>query len=77
FDGKPLASVARGDLDLGALNDAEKKAQEETGEAMKPVVDTMKETLGEKVKDVRVTFRLADSPSCLVADDNDLSGYLQ
>jgi molecular chaperone HtpG len=77
FDGKPLASVARGDLDLGAIDDEEKKAQEETGEAMKPVVEKIKETLGDKVKDVRVTFRLTDSPSCLVADDNDMSGYLQ
>ncbi|MBU9268150.1 molecular chaperone HtpG [Burkholderia gladioli] len=77
FDGKPLASVARGDLDLGALDDEEKKAQEETGEAMKPVVEKIKETLGDKVKEVRVTFRLTDSPSCLVADDNDMSGYLQ
>ncbi len=77
FDGKPLASVARGDLDLGALDDEEKKAQQETGEAMKPVVEKIKETLGDKVKDVRVTFRLTDSPSCLVADEHDMSGYLQ
>ncbi|MEX3606230.1 MAG: molecular chaperone HtpG [Burkholderia sp.] len=77
FDSKPLVSVARGDLDLGALDDEEKKAHEETGEAMKPVVEKIKETLGNKVKEVRVTFRLTDSPSCLVADDNDMSGYLQ
>ncbi|KWF40173.1 molecular chaperone HtpG [Burkholderia diffusa] len=77
FDGKPLASVARGDLDLGELNDEEKKAQEQAGEAIKPVVEKMKEALGDKVKEVRVTFRLTDSPSCLVADDNDMSGYLQ
>jgi molecular chaperone HtpG len=77
FDGKPLASVARGDLDLGALDDAEKKAQEETGEAFKPLVEKMKEALGDKAKDVRVTFRLTDSPSCLVADEHDMSGYLQ
>ncbi|KAF1011655.1 MAG: molecular chaperone HtpG [Burkholderia sp.] len=77
FDGKPMTSVARGDLDLGALDDEEKKAQEETGEAMKPVVEKIKETLGDKVKEVRVTFRLTNSPSCLVADDNDMSGYLQ
>lgn len=77
FDGKPLVSVARGDLDLGALDDAEKKAQEETGAAFQPLVDKLKEALGGKVKDVRVTFRLTDSPSCLVADDHDMSGYLQ
>ena len=77
FDGKPLSSVARGDLDLGALDDEEKKAQEEAGEAFKPLVDSMKEALKERVKDVRLTFRLTDSPSCLVADDGDMSGYLQ
>ncbi|HLX02147.1 MAG TPA: molecular chaperone HtpG, partial [Trinickia sp.] len=77
FDGKPLASVARGDLDLGALNDEEKKAQEEVGETMKPLIEKMKETLKDKAKDVRLTFRLTDSPSCLVADDGEMSGYLQ
>ena len=77
FDGKPLASVARGDLDLGALNDEEKKAQESVGETLKPLVEKMKEVLKDKAKDVRLTFRLTDSPSCLVADDGEMSGYLQ
>jgi len=77
FDGKPLSSVARGDLDLGALDDAEKKAQEQADEAYKPLVESMKEALKDSVKDVRLTFRLTDSPSCLVADDGDMSGYLQ
>ena len=77
FDGKPLASVARGDLDLGALNDEEKEAQEKVGEELKPLVERMKEALKDKAKDVRLTFRLTDSPSCLVADDGDMSGYLQ
>ena len=77
FDGKPLASVARGDLDLGALNDEEKEQQEKVGEAFKPLVEQMKEALKDKAKDVRLTFRLTDSPSCLVADDGDMSGYLQ
>ncbi|MFM0070437.1 molecular chaperone HtpG [Paraburkholderia sediminicola] len=77
FDGKPLQSVARGDLDLGALNDEEKQAQEKVGEEFKPLVDKMKEALKDKAKDVRLTFRLTDSPSCLVADDGEMSGYLQ
>ncbi|WP_321866290.1 molecular chaperone HtpG [Paraburkholderia tropica] len=77
FDGKPLASVARGDLDLGALNDEEKQQQEKVSEELKPLVEQMKEALKDKAKDVRLTFRLTDSPSCLVADDNDMSGYLQ
>ncbi|MBN4665568.1 molecular chaperone HtpG [Pandoraea nosoerga] len=78
FDGKPLVSVARGDLDLGALEDAEEKAaQEKTSEALKPLIEKMKAVLADKVKDVRVTFRLTDSPSCLVSDENDMSGTLQ
>jgi molecular chaperone HtpG len=77
FDGKPLASVARGDLDLGALDDQEKKAQEEVGAALKPLVEAMKAALHTRVKDVRLTFRLTDSPSCLVADEGEMSGYLQ
>jgi molecular chaperone HtpG len=77
FDGKPLASVARGDLDLGELNDEEKQAQEKVSEELKPLVERMKEALKDKAKDVRLTFRLTDSPSCLVADEGDMSGYLQ
>ncbi|PXW22743.1 molecular chaperone HtpG [Paraburkholderia caballeronis] len=77
FDGKPLASVARGDLDLGALDDAEKEQQEKVNEELKPLVERMKGALKDKAKDVRLTFRLTDSPSCLVADDGDMSGYLQ
>lgn len=77
FDGKPLQSVARGDLDLGALNDEEKQAQDKVGEELKPLVDSMKTALEGKVKDVRLTFRLTDSPTCLVADEGEMSGYLQ
>ncbi|GAB3625575.1 heat shock protein 90 [Pandoraea terrae] len=78
FDGKPLVSVARGDLDLGALEDAqEKEAQQKTGDALKPLLDKMGEVLADKAKEVRVTFRLTDSPSCLVSDEQDMSGTLQ
>ncbi len=77
FDGKPLASVARGDLDLDAFDDEEKKAHEEMSETMKPLVEKMKALLKDKAKDVRLTFRLTDSPSCLVADEGEMSGYLQ
>ncbi|CAM2192166.1 chaperone protein HtpG [Paraburkholderia kururiensis] len=77
FDGKPLQSVARGDLDLGALDDEEKKQQEKVSDELKPLVEKMKEALKDKAKDVRLTFRLTDSPSCLVADEGEMSGYLQ
>ena len=77
FDGKELTSVAKGGLDLGTLEDeAEKKEHAETETSYKELVEHMKSALGDKAKDVRVTFRLTDSPACLVADDNELSGNL-
>ncbi|MDP2111084.1 MAG: molecular chaperone HtpG [Thiobacillus sp.] len=78
FDGKPLKSVAKGGLDLGALEDeAEKTAQKEAEDAMKPLVERIKTTLGERVKDVRVTHRLTDSPACLVTGEGDMSANLE
>jgi molecular chaperone HtpG len=61
----------------GRLEDeAEKKEHEETESSYKELVERMKGALGDKAKDVRVTFRLTDSPACLVADENELSGNL-
>ena len=77
FEGKPLQSVAKGSVDLGALQDeAEKKQAEETATAFKPVLDRLKEALKDRAKDVRVTTRLVDSPACLVVDEGDISGHL-
>jgi molecular chaperone HtpG len=73
FDGKPLQSVAKGGLDLGSLEDeAEKKEAEQAAGEFKELLDKMKASLGERVKDVRVTLRLTDSPACLVADEHDM-----
>ena len=77
FEGKTLVSVAKGDLDLGKLEDeAEKKQHEETEAGYKELVEKMKTALADKAKEVRVTFRLTDSPACLVADENEMSGNL-
>ncbi|HEY6897625.1 MAG TPA: molecular chaperone HtpG [Rhodocyclaceae bacterium] len=77
FDGKSLVSVAKGGLDLGALADeAEKQEQEKEADEFKDLVGKIKGSLGERVKDVRITHRLTDSPACLVADEHDLSGNL-
>ena len=77
FEGKELTSVAKGGLDLGQLEDeAEKKQHEETETEFKDLVEKMKTTLADKAKEVRVTFRLTDSPACLVADEHDMSGNL-
>jgi len=73
FDGKAMVSVAKGGLDLGALEDeAEKQEVEKAADEYKELVDKMKASLGERVKDVKVTLRLTDSPACLVADEHDL-----
>jgi molecular chaperone HtpG len=77
FEGKALASVARGGLDLGALADEEeKKAAEAEATELKDVIERMKASLGDRVKDVRVTHRLTDSPACLVADEHDMGANL-
>ncbi|WP_258807096.1 molecular chaperone HtpG [Pseudidiomarina sp. CB1] len=71
---KQFQSVTRGDLDLGDLDDAEdKKQQEELEASFKEQVERFEKALGDKVKSVRVTHRLTQSPACIVTDDNDMS----
>ena len=78
FDGKPLRSVAKGALDLGELADAEEKAQQEReATALRPLVERIAKALGPRVKEVRVTHRLTDSPACLVVGEGELSGNLE
>ncbi len=78
FDGKSLQSVTKGGLDLGGLEDeAEKEAQAKAAEEKKALVERLKGALGERVKEVRITHRLTDSPACLVADDMDMAANLQ
>lgn len=77
FDGKELVSVAKGGLDLGGLEDeTEKQEQAKEADEFKDLVEKIKTSLQERVKEVRVTHRLTDSPACLVADEHDLSGNL-
>ncbi|MDD5056401.1 MAG: molecular chaperone HtpG [Sideroxydans sp.] len=77
FDGKQLVSVAKGGLDLGALEDAaEKQEQEKQADELKGLTDKIKTSLADRVKEVRITHRLTDSPACLVADEHDMSGNL-
>ncbi len=78
FDGKKLQSVAKGDLDLGKLQDEdEKKEQEKEAGEFKDLTDKIARTLGEKVKEVRVTHRLTSSPACLVSDQWGMSMNLE
>ena len=74
FDGKKLQSVAKGELDLDKLDsEEEKKEKEETTKDFEAILKQMKEVLGDKVSEVRITNRLTDSPACLVTGDNDMS----
>ncbi|OGA16809.1 MAG: molecular chaperone HtpG [Betaproteobacteria bacterium RIFCSPLOWO2_02_FULL_66_14] len=77
FDARKLASVARGGLDLGELADeAESKDVEAKRKAFGTLVGRLKDALGERVREVRVTQRLTDSPACVVVDENDMSANL-
>ena len=78
FEGKPLQSVTKGELDLGDLADAEEKKQvEQIANEMKPLVERMKAALVDKVQDIRITGRLTQSPACLVADSHGMDSSLE
>lgn len=74
YQEKKFQSVTRGDLDLGTMeDDAEKQEHEQLEKDFEATVERFSKTLGEKVKKVRVTHRLTDSPACIVTDENDMS----
>jgi len=78
FEGKTLQSVAKGDLDLGKLEDeAEKKEEEKRAGEFKELAEKIAKALGDKVKEVRVSHRLTTSPSCLVSDSFGMSMNLE
>ncbi len=78
FEGHELASVARGGLDLDALEDeAEKSAAQQAADEYRPLLEGLKAALGDAVKEVRVTNRLTDSAACLVSGDGEISGHLE
>ena len=77
FDGKQLHSVTRGDLELGELEDAaEKEAQEKLETESEGLVKRVKEVLGDKVAEVKVTSRLTDTPACVVAGVGEMSSQM-
>ena len=75
YEGKKLVSVARGEPGLDKVAGADEKKPEDAGEHP-ALVEKLKKALGERVKAVRVSKRLVDSPSCLVADEHDMGGNL-
>ena len=75
--GKQLQSVTRGGLDLGDMDDEEtKQAQEKLEQEFDSVVSRIKKSLEGKVKDVKLSQRLTDSPACIVADEHDMSSQM-
>ena len=78
FAGKSLQSVAKGALDLGKLEDKDsaeeiKKAEEQ----YKGLLERMKKVLGDRVKEVRISHRLTQSPACLVVEEHDMGASLR
>ena len=78
YKNKKFQSIAKGDLDLGKLEDeSEKGKKKKIEEKAKTLIEKIKTSLGDKVKDVKVTHRLTDSPACLVVGEHDISGNLE
>lgn len=78
YEGKSFVSVAKGDLDLGGIEDtSDKEAQENLEKASEGLVKQIKESLAEKVEDVKVSHRLTSSPACIVLGEHDMALYMQ
>jgi molecular chaperone HtpG len=76
FDGTPLVSAAKGALDLPE-SDAEKQDKEQQQKDLAAVLSRMHKVLDERVKEVRVTHRLTDSPACLVSEEHGMSAHME
>jgi molecular chaperone HtpG len=78
FDGKRFKDATRGDLELGTLaSDAERKQHDAHLKESKGLLKRIKDALGERVTEVRVSERLAESPACLVLGEHDLSEQMR
>lgn len=78
YDGKSFVNIAKGELDLGELEDKEDKEKaEKAAKDYESLLKQMTESLGDKVKEVRVSTRLTDSPSCLVVEEQDMAVSMQ
>ena len=77
YTGKKLRNVAKGDLDLGKLGGVDEEKRKQAEKSAEGVVKKLKDLLGERVRDVRVSERLTDSPSCLVLDEHDMGMAMQ
>ena len=73
FDGKPLQSITKADLDLGDLADKESETQKQQDEAFGSFIERVKNLLGERVKTVRLTHNLTDTPAVVSTDNNQMT----
>lgn len=78
FDGKSFSSVAKGDLDLGEIQDKEEKQQQESVEKeAEKLVERLKQQLDDKVAEVKVSHRLTTSPACVVLGEQEMAMHMQ
>ena len=78
FEGKTFVSVAKGELDLDKFSDSdEKEAHKQTEQDAADIVKQIKDSLADKVEDVRVSHRLTSSPACVVLNEHDMALYMQ
>ena len=78
FEGKTFVSVAKGELDLDQFSDSdEKEAHKQTEQDAADIVKQIKDSLADKVEDVRVSHRLTSSPACVVLNEHDMALYMQ
>ena len=77
YDGTPLTSVMKGELDLGDVDAEDDAPDEETDRDHAPVLKRFREALSGRIKDVRVTRRLSTSPACLVSEEYELSRHME
>ena len=77
FDGKPLRSVTKGDLDLGAIGGATETEAEGPQTEYKELAARIQDALKDRASAVRLTHRLTDSPACLVSDEHGISTNLE
>jgi len=78
FDGKQFQDVTRGELDLGKLDTEEdKKQQEEADKNAEPLLNRLKESLGDRVSEVRTSNRLTESPACLSISEHDMGAQMR
>jgi molecular chaperone HtpG len=78
FEGKRFKDAARGDLELGGLaNDADRRQHDAELKESKGLLKRIKDALGERVTEVRVSERLKESPACLVLGEHDLSEQMR